>query len=449
MRSKIFTIKNLCGILLIVKRLALLTVPLLAAFAVGGITAGAETEYPGEEDFIRTLTFTSLNDYAIEGDIFAFADGNSIKVIDGDNYSKYSSVENLTEDFTAVDIEDGKIFCLNEDKVYYIEQSGNKYTFTQCQHDFKEYPNSPENEDYLYFTNSNGINIINKETLEATTYEGSYSNIKQYGDKFYAIYDNKTLCEFTGTDREELTFKYAAKPDDIKIPIKQTATELKKYSSIQFVEFEEGTYMTEIDLDGNLENLSDECFKALNIKKAGKGTRALVLHKSGDIAIVSIGANAYAVLNPDAHITNTIDYTHENSLDKSVLLRGARIYASPFVSERTASTSTLTITVTVINKIENDILEQAFYEVKYMNGDEEMHGYVAEGLLGEYIPEDSKDPTLNIDPNYSEKSDTKKIIIIFVVIVLVLAALAYIALISNKGLKKDKKKKEEKKPEEK
>ena len=432
------------------KRLALLTVPLLAAFAVGGITASAATEYPSEEDFTKTLTFTSLNDYAIEGDIFAFADGNSIKVIDGDNYSKYSSVENLKENFTAVDVKDGVIYCLYEGKSYSINNSGAQYSFDECVHDFGDKTDSysADDCDYIYFTNNKGINVLYKETLETTTYDGNYSNIKPYGDKVYAMCDN-TLCEFTGFDRKVKVFNYAAKPDDIKIPVDRTADGLKKYSPIQFVDIESGAYMTEIDLDGDLDNLSDECFTSLNIIKAKEGTRALLLYRSEDVAIVSIGAHAYAVLDPDTNITNTIDFTHENSLDKNVLLRAARIYATPFVSERTASTSTLTITVTVINKIENELLEQAFYEVKYMSGDEELHGYVAEGLLGENIMEDSKDPEYKTDPAYSEKSDTKTILIILAVIVLVLAALAYVAFISKKGKKKEKKKKEENKQEEK
>lgn len=424
------------------KRLALLTIPLLAAFAVGGITAGAETEYPNDESFVKTLTLSSLNDYAIEDGIFAFADGNSIKVINGDNYSKYSSIKTLTEDFTAVDIVDGVIYCLNDGKSYIIDDTGTQYTFVEHEHTFPEEQLVVVLNGFHYYFKDGQFKIFNESDEAVATYEG-FSNLKEYSETAYAV-KNNSLYKFVGAEQQELKFAYAAKPSDIVIPIGQAGRNLKKYAPVQIVDIESGSYMTEIDLDVDFDNLSGGNFTSLNIVKAEEGTSALLLYKNESVAIVSIRDSAYAIFDPDAKIKNSVQYTTEKPLETSAQIMGGNIYASPFVAKGTITFSNATgITVKVLNRIENEILECAFYEIEYYWGEEKVTGYVAEGLLTEDIREDNQQPTEIPDPEYSEKSDTKTILIIFAVVVLVLAAIAYIGYVSAKGKKKGKKKKEE------
>ena len=49
----------------------------------GGISASAaaeETSYPQNGDFVFSLSFSDLKDYAVSDDAFAFVDGNTVKV---------------------------------------------------------------------------------------------------------------------------------------------------------------------------------------------------------------------------------------------------------------------------------------------------------------------------------------------------------------------------------
>ena len=431
------------------KRLALLTIPLLAAFAAGPLTAFAATDevYPENDgDFISPLTFTSLTDYAIEDELFAFADGNTLKVLNGNSYDSYD-VEGA---FTNVEIKDGEIYCLldNTERQLVIGE-GENYSFKVTEErvcDFKEPVNSLYDKvSCLYFTNENGLNIFDSSTQKTTTYEGEYSNLKIYGDKVYAMKEN-SLYSFTGVEIAEVKPEYAVKPKNIHIEIGQASSSLKKYASVQFVEIGVGTVMTEVDLD----EVSGEYFNALNVVKTNEKTVALLLSSSNDLAIVSIKDKAYAILKPTEKMRNiTVNYTSDIPFD-TAQISGGSIYASPFVAKGVEAFSFLSaagIKVSVLNKIESEMLECVFYEVEYSFGESKITGYVAEGLLTPEIREDFEDPDLVNDPHYSDKSDTKTILIILAVVVLVLAVILYVSHVSAK--KKKKNKKEEPKEEEK
>ena len=413
------------------KKLALLTIPLLALiFTAGGITASAadgNTIYPEDDKFVKTLAFTSLTDYAIEDNLFAFADGRMVKVYKDGNYTEYA-FENKVLD---VDIKDGVIYCgCSDEKAYTVVDQG------MCEYTFPEDQSEILFNGFYYFIDESGLNIFNRSTKENAIYDGEYINLKQYGDKVYAMNGN-SLYEFNGSDGSELMLEYAVDKSELKITIGQAAYTLKQYAPVQFVEIEEGSYVTEIDLD----NLSGEYFVPLSIIKTEVSAPALLLCYSGNAAIVAIRGTAYAVLKSKVREIE-IDCTAEKPFENAQMI-GGNIYASPYVVSGTVATSNATgITVKVISRIEHEILECAFYEVEYTLGGKSVKGYVAEGFLSKVIIEDDKEPTLKTDPNYSDSSDTKTILIIFAVVVLVLAAVAYIAHVGSKGKKKDKKKKD-------
>ena len=435
MRLNIFTLIKWCDIILVVKRLALLTIPVLAAFALGGVTASAavnEPIYPGSDaDFKRPLYFTSLNDYAIEDELFVFADGNSIKILDGKNYDKYD----FDSEFTAVDIVDGTIFCLSQEKSYFINFEKEKNPFDEIEHSFTDKTDRILYGDYLYFTNGNGLNIFDMNIFDTTTYNGAYTDLKQYGDKVYTIKDN-LLYSLTGTEIEAVKLEYEVNAKNVKIEIGQALTALKQYSEVQFVKIEQDTIMTEIDL-GALEGIY---FVPKNIVKAKEGEVALLLCRLEDLAVVAIGESAYAILNPTDKISRAeIDYTTEIPFESAQSI-SENIYASPFVVSGTATFSKAHgATVKVISRIKSEILECSFCEVEYEDGESTVKGYIAEYMLQEEIREDKKDPAFVSDQNYSESNNTKTILIILAVIVLLLVAILYIAHVSSKGKKKKKK----------
>ena len=61
-----------------------ITMLLAALIPVGGLTASAaasDTIYPEDEDFIKSLKFASLDDFAVNGEIYAFAENNKVSEI--------------------------------------------------------------------------------------------------------------------------------------------------------------------------------------------------------------------------------------------------------------------------------------------------------------------------------------------------------------------------------
>ena len=362
------------------KKLALLTIPLLAVFAMSSLTAHAaagEAVYPNsDEDFIRPFPLTSLSDYAIEDGIYAFADGKSIKVLNSGSYEKYD----FNSEFSDVDIKNGVIYCLSNDLAYFLKVgTDEQYSFEACNYTFNQKADRILYGDCLYFTNEKGLNIFDMTNPEnVTTYDdGRYSNLKQYGENIFAMSEN-SLYTFTGTEKEKVTLEYEVKPDNIKIEIGNTSTALKRYSSVQFVEIAEGAIMTEIEVD--LEKLGDDYnyFKALDIVKTEEATTALLLCESSNLSIVSIRDKAYAVLQPYDKTTKIkMEYTTEKTFE-SAQITGGNIYASPFVAKGTIAFSNAAgITVKVLNRIENEILECVFFEIEYTIGQETITGYVA------------------------------------------------------------------------
>ena len=430
----IFTLKIECGIILVVKRLALLAVPLLAAVSIaGGISANAaahETEYPKDEDFTRILTLTSLNDYAIEDGLYAFADGEFVKVFSNGNYDEYETGGRVTD----VEIKDGVIYYGYGDKAYSLSD------MAECEHAFSKGPEIVFLNNFHYYFKDGALKIFDESSETVSTYEG-YSILKEYGGKAYAVKDN-VLYEFAGAAGQEVALEYEVKPGDIEITIGKAANNLKTYGGTKFVNIAADSYLTEIDL----EKLDGQSFVPLDIVKTAEKSTALLLCYSGNAAIVSVKDKAYAVLK-DKVSEISLNPATDNPYTTAQMI-GMNIYASPFVVSGTvANSNALGITVKVLNKIENDVLESVFYEVEY--GEDNSKGYVAEGFLAEVIIGDNIKPEEITDPEFSEDSDTKTILIILAVILLVLAALAYILYVSGKGKKKekDKQQKEEEKKE--
>lgn len=440
------------------KRLALLAIPILAVtFAAGGITANAAEngiEYPEDDKFTRNLTFSSLTDYAVEGNLYVFADGKSVKVYNDGIYTEYL----FESDVTAVGInkdtkndegdkkdnendkkKDDAIYCSTADKAYKanILNGQPESHFKECQDDdkyeFGKKVNRFVDNDITYtYSSINGklyISCLLTPEADDVTYDGEYFNFKQFGDNVYAICDN-VLHEFTGTvDKPLDELKYTVSASDVEIKIGNSKDKLKSFSGVQFVDIAKDTYLTEI----NLEQLKGENFVALDIVKTDKVTTALLLCESGNGAIVSIHEKAYAVLNEKIESRTTIDTAIEKPREAQV--SGTDVYASPFTSSGTSAKANASgLIVTVIGIVENSILERVFYEVEYEENGETVKGYVA--LLDFLVIEDNGPPKNIPDSNYSDKTDTKTILIVLAVVFLVLAAILYISHVTAKGKKK-------------
>ena len=74
-----------------------------------GATAYAETfdtRYPEDSDFIKSLTFDALSDYAVDGEKYAFAEDKTVTIYDGYNIERISfdvNDEDKGKKITALD----------------------------------------------------------------------------------------------------------------------------------------------------------------------------------------------------------------------------------------------------------------------------------------------------------------------------------------------------------
>mgnify|MGYP001028679976 FL=1 len=427
------------------KLLALITTSLLALPSLfGGVSAsaaGGATNYPQYTEFVKSLEFSSLTDFAVNGDEYAFIEHgetfDSVKLHKGDSLTTHEFGEG--EILTALDCADGKFYysLKNEesgDKVYSLpDKAESDHTMPEA-----EAKTTIVLGDYIYKLSNTQLTVAyidetdhSKDFLK--TLDGEYKNLKRFGDAVYAVKSNG-LYSFDGSEEKLLEFKYIDYSSTLEIAVGSTQTDLTANYSLKFVTIGAGSYMTEVDLT----NLGGEHFEAKQTQLIAEDTLALLLCYTGNAAVVAIGEKSYVTLKTSVTETEQTCTTEPEFGHATVT--GNRIYASPFVIVGTSVLFPATGAIVEIkNKIEHEVLGSAFYEVEYADADGNKHiGYVTEGFLTEYIIEDNKPPYEYPDPNHSEKTDTRTVILILLVVILVLAAISYIAYVLTSDKRKKK-----------
>ena len=380
----------------IVKRLAVITTSLLlTCISFGSASAvsaeESETIYPDKNGFVKTLTFSNLRDYEIDGDKYYFADGETL-------------------------------YCYEKGKLAYPEE----IEFTPAQ-------TAVTIGNYTYNLTGTTLKVADFEGSEIQPFEGEYSNLKQFGNKAYAVKDN-VLYGFEGAQQPDaICLEYFDYSVTEKINVGQTADALKNYESLTFVTVKEGAVMTaEEGVDVSVNTISLEEPKT-----------ALLLCYTGNAALISIGDSSYVMKNETEYLEETVAECRKEPEFANATIIGNRIYASPFtvIGNTLLPNATGTI-VKVKSKIEYaGVLNSAYYEVEYKtDGGEFKTGYVAAGFLTEYIIEDNKEPTEVPDPEHSEKTQVTTVLLILAVVVLVLIALGYVVYTTTSSRKKKGKK---------
>lgn len=413
------------------KKLAYLTIPLIAALIAGGAqtayAADGGTIYPDDEAFISALKLTSLSDYTVGGGAYAFADGKLVKVFNDGDYKEYA----FENDVTDVAFNEGVFYCgCSDGKAYTLAEQ------SECEYTFPEKAGELLYGGFYYFTDEDGnLSVFDKSTKQTETYEGSFSNLKLCGETVYAANGN-ALYSFDGAEGGEVELKYADYSVTRTITVGQAASALKNYAPATFVKIEAGTFMTAVDL----EKLDGEHFVPINTVRSEEETVALLLCYSGNAALVSVGDTGYLMLKSKTSVTE-MEFATEETFTAQML--GGNIYASPYIVSGTVSTPAATGKIVNVKKkleLEN-VLGAVFYEVEFTENESVVCGYVAEGFLSKVIVGEQEKPTEITDPEYSEDNDTKTILIILAVILLVLGAVGYISYVSSGGKRRKNKKK--------
>lgn len=416
----------------IVKRLVLLTTALLTALCLtGGISAYADeatdsTMYPLDESFIKSPEFTSLTDYAVAGDTYAFGEGSKVSVFSGGKLTEYV----FESDVDKLDSDEGVIYC---------EVDGQSYTLPdkeQCEFKLKDSLKELTIGEYFHYTLiDTTLKISDYRTDRIHTFEGSYSNLKQFDEVLYVMSDND-LYEIRNDSLEKVELHYADYSETQKIKTGNTASLLKDYE-LKFVTIEKGAYVTEIELT----TLNGEYFDTIQTTVAEEEKTALLLCYTGNAALVSIGDQAYILLKSK---TKEIEPEGVDEREFDAQIQSNRIYASPFSCEATTASTVVNGQIVKVKRtLTNKVLQAVYCEVEYTSGESTATGYVAYGLLKAEIIKDYDTPTTHPDPEFNDGTSTKTVLLIFAVVVLVLIALGYLTYVGTSG--KNRKKKKDKK----
>lgn len=199
--------------------------------------------------------------------------------------------------------------------------------------------------------------------------------------------------------------------------------------------------MTETDLT----SVPEKFFAAGDTVTAKENTTAILLCTTGNAAIIAIGMDCYILLSSNVELTEESCYSAPDYEYAKITAAGDRIYSSPYVSEGTAiMTGAAGLIVKVLHKVEHTVLDTAFFEVEFTAKD----GTTAKGYINgkflikvDHVAEDDKKPDTVTDPDYTEESNTKTILIVFAVVILVLAAVGYLAFTATSDKRKNKKEK--------
>ena len=207
--------------------------------------------------------------------------------------------------------------------------------------------------------------------------------------------------------------------------------------------------MTEIDID----KLDGNFFAAGKTYKAGtdiSAQTALLIATAGadgKISVVAVcGENGkskcYLMHSDNATVTEREAVT-EKELGATVTVNEAYIYSAPYVCKSTQlknieSGDPLKV-VGEVTKENNPELARDFYKVEFEAESGTQTGYVPFEYVSLFTFIEN-DPVATPDPDYSEESVVKEVLLVLVVVVLVLAAGGYIVyvLTADKAKKQNK-----------
>ncbi|MBD5632304.1 MAG: hypothetical protein HDP34_03660 [Clostridia bacterium] len=443
-----------CDIISIVKKLSFLTISLCtaacSALTCGGLTAfadtGAQTVYP-ESTFIQHANdgLSGISDYAANGGIYAFADGNSITVIESENRTVYE-IGSLV---TALDCSDGKF--------YYKDGTGTTFSLpdkTAVQnYTFQEYDELVSTDDGEYKLLDGKINYCPKASAqyEEIASDETFSKLKKYDGVAYAVGGDK-LYKLLKTELEHVNPSYTDFSKTSQIIIGNTVDKLKgcNLDKPHFVSLKGGAYITSLNLD----DLSGEYFRVGKTYKIGAsdapaaGKEALLLCKTGandEVSIVTLGGVCYMMLTENApEVEKPEAMVPTDNTTATVSIAESFAYSSPYVCNGTKlfalkSGETVKVLGKVLKTTSSELVRD-FYKIEYTdeNG-ETVTGYVPFGYISEFNYSEDE-PFKTEDPDYTQSDAVKTVILVLVIVALVLIAVGYLTYVttSDKTKKRNK-----------
>ncbi|MBO5328236.1 MAG: hypothetical protein J6B04_03600 [Clostridia bacterium] len=413
-------------------KLFLTTALLSVVFTASGTVAFAETSAPETaypENFVADKTFTTLNDFAVSGEQFAFADGYNVYVyengvINSPNGQLSHSVQNIEFDKDALIFKDTA-------NVYYSFAEGE---ITQIEeYDFST-PSSLDVDNYHYYL-LDGVWEVYDKIEKTATVLSEYRSLKKYDGVVYAIKDN-AFYRFSGASAEKVPLTFNDFSATKTVSVGNSAELLSTFSNCELVRISGEAFATQIDLN----DLSGPYFKAVKTQKVADGTLALKLCQTGNATIVAFDNKAYITLTS---YTSAVDFTPiAPDKQEGRLTQTVSVYSTPYICESTKlATLQLGTKVKILKTVSSEILPCEYYLVEY--GESGETGYVATAFITEYQFSDNDDYT-EIKGEQTFDNQVEEVIIVLIIILLVCATIAYLFHAgSAKSKKKNRTKKED------
>lgn len=404
------------------------------------------TDYPAE--FVKYVSegFENISDFAVNGEVFAFSEGNTVSVIlNGKERTDYKTDSKVTS-----------LDCDETGEFFYKNGSGAVFTLKEnkpAEHNFRELDlEGVYAGNFNYYKDAHGDNyVINKADGSAPKKLEGFSNVKKYGESVYALKDGK-FFKFNGFDAEDAGVKisYTDLSSVKNVRFGDTVQSLKTLNkdSLHYVALNggENAYVTEIDLNLISDNPDDVFLPAVKTFKIGaadgpaEGKEAMLLAVSGDTYVVSADGVCYIMnkANAGEPFERAFSQVPENT-SMRVAIDKACAYSSPFVCTGTKLYDMpKNAQVKVLGKVEHLNL----FVIEYSSeNDGTVKGFVPYGYLSAYNAPVENDPPATTDPGYSEESPAKTVVLIIAVIALILIALGYLTYVATSSKQKDKKKK--------
>lgn len=437
-----------------------------SAFAAGG----NETYYPEEVEGVRENPFEEplefsaehpISDFAVDGDRLAFASGAGIFVLYNDengerhlNDGKNNEL-NARSEIGKIDYADGNL---------YIEvKNDNTYLFPDLTTptEFR----IPVADEALYgkevkLTTGEGYRISNDglhyfHGVEHTNLGDGYSMIKCYGDKAYAVKEN-ALYLFNGGSEEKIDLSYTDFSEADNILAGDAEKGLKSGSyKVEWATIKAGKYYTEIDprrfVDGKFVQLEG----GKRTRKSG-GVNCLVLARSGNAVVVANDDGCYITaqsnIEPHEYTIPMNDWKLDGEGNRyAYAIADCGVYSSPYMCDLTRLTTLKqgsSHRVEITEKFTLPFIKTVYYRVKYMEGEEEITGFVASNFLTEYsFSAEDNPPEENGDKEFDYSTNVVSVVLAIVIVGLVMIAGMYLFLVcTNKGKPKKKKHEKKKKP---
>lgn len=393
------------------------------------------TVYPDDSEFVKTLSFTGLYDYALNSKAYVFADGKSIKMFEDDNLYKYD----LNENIFTVDCIDNVFYCATESgKVYSLPYTANQAPIEKT---LTPKTTTIDIGDYNYRLTPTALKIANYVDDTITSLKGEYKNLKVIQGSVYAMLGN-SVFKFTGVEKEEIVLNYIDHSSTTTIFVGESKTALKQYSAPKIVKVKVNASMTQVDL----KSIPETYFLTAKTVKAKENETALLLCYSGNAAVISIGDSAYILAKANVEETEETSLVTPEFEYGKITATGCKIYSLPYLADSLAILNGTTgVVVKITGKRVNGVIDGVFFEVEIVNGSETIKGYIKEQFLlkTEYVGEDFKKPT-EISEEQILSNNVVTVLIIMGVVVLVTLFLGYIAFKSSQDKNAPAKKKDKK-----